>query len=465
MENPDQILTAAQMRAAEDVVVASGTPIDELMQRAGRGAAEWVWRVAGQRAVTVLCGPGNNGGDGYVIAEALRERGIDVAVVSAAPPRTSAARQAQWLWQGETLDPDTPRRGEVLVDCLYGSGLTRALGTDDAALLKRLAARHHKVIAVDLPSGLASDSRAILGDDLPQADLTLALGAWKLAHWLMPASAALGTLRLVDIGIGNVAGAAQLLTRPQLAAPADDAHKYRRGLLAVVGGIMPGAALLAAIAAQHSGAGYVKLLAEAALAVPADLVAETGDLAKLLGDPRISALLVGPGLGRGEAARAGLLTALARDLPAVIDADALMMLEPGHLAGRKAPTIVTPHDGELVQLEHAFGCDGGGTKVARAAALAHAGNMIVVAKGPGTVIAAPDGAVIVSPPASSWLSVAGTGDVLAGTIASRLATGLAPIGAAGQGVWLHGEAARLAGPAFTALALAEALPRAVAAAL
>ena len=465
MPNPDQILAAAQMRAAEEALVAAGTSVDELMQRAGRGAAEWVWRIAGARAVTVLCGPGNNGGDGYVIAEAIRERGGDVMVIAAAPPKTAAARHARLLWQGETLDAAASRHGDVLVDCLYGSGLTRPLGAQDTALLCRLAARHHKLVAIDLPSGTDCDRGALFGERLPGADVTLALGAWKFAHWLMPASVRMGELRLVEIGVGNVTGAARLLARPQIDPPTADAHKYRRGLLAVVGGTMPGASLLACMAAQRSGAGYVKLLAEAAVMAPADLVVELGALTAQLADKRIAALLVGPGLGRSQTSHSRLRAALACDVPAVIDADALMLIGPGDVAGRRAPIIATPHEGELVQLERAFGCAAGGSKVARAVALAQASAMIIVAKGPDTVIAAPGGAVVVAPPAPSWLSVAGTGDVLAGTIASRLATGLEPIEAAGQGLWLHGEAARLAGPAFTAQTLAEALPRAIEAAL
>ena len=228
---------------------------------------------------------------------------------------------------------------------------------------------------------------------------------------------------------------------------------------------MPGASVLACMAAQRSGAGYVKLLAEAAVMAPADLVVELGALTAQLADKRIAALLVGPGLGRSQTSHSRLRAALACDVPAVIDADALMLIGPGDVAGRRAPIIATPHEGELVQLERAFGCAAGGSKVARAVALAQASAMIIVAKGPDTVIAAPGGAVVVAPPAPSWLSVAGTGDVLAGTIASRLATGLEPIEAAGQGLWLHGEAARLAGPAFTAQTLAEALSRAIGAAL
>lgn len=256
--NPDQILTVAQMRSGEEALIAAGTSVDHLMQLAGRGAAEWVWRLAGGRSVTVLTGPGNNGGDGWVIAEAIRERGGKVAVIAAVEPATPAAKNARALYRGEVLDPAAERYGlrpaqadrGVLVDCLFGSGLTRGLSAEHAALLSRLAASHDKRVAIDLPSGIDSDLGQPLSRDLPAYDLTIALGAWKRAHFLMPAASAMGALRLVEIGVGQVEGAAQAVARPGFAAPGADAHKYTRGLLAVVAGAMPGAALLSARAAQ-----------------------------------------------------------------------------------------------------------------------------------------------------------------------------------------------------------------------
>lgn len=460
----DQILTVAQMRAAEEALIEAGSSVDKLMQIAGRGAAEYVWRMAAHRKVTVLCGPGNNGGDGYVIAEAIREKGGAVAVVAATEPKTDAAKNARALFQGEVLGPDADPHGEVLVDCLFGSGLTRPLTDEHFALLSRLAKSHHHSIAIDVPSGVESDSGAMLNPGLPQFDLTVCLGAWKFAHFLMPASATMGAIRLVGIGCGAVEGAARAIGRPALAAPAADAHKYRRGLLGVVGGAMPGAALLAATAAQGAGAGYVKLLGAKRLAPP-DLPIENAPLGTALEDPRYAALLVGPGLGRIEASLERLTTALAAQRPTVLDADALVLLTPRLLAEHSAPLIATPHEGELAALEANFGCDGKGSKPGRAATLARASGMIVVAKGPDTIIAAPDGRMACAERASSWLSVAGTGDVLAGAIASRLATGLEPFEAACQGVWLHSEAARLAGPAFTAGALEKAIPEALAACL
>ena len=277
----------------------------------------------------------------------------------------------------------------------------------------------------------------------------------------MPAVATMGELRLINIGVQALAGAASAICQPRLSAPGADAHKYRRGLLAVIGGAMPGAALLAAQAAQGAGAGYVKLLGGGEIPVPADLVQNASPLDAALSDERISAILIGPGLGRDAAARGHLLCAIAAKKPIVLDADALALVA----AKQSGPSIATPHEGELKTLERAFDCDGIGSKPERALALAQASGMVIVAKGPDSVIAAPDGRIACAPRASSWLSVAGTGDVLAGTIASRLACGGEPFTAACEGVWLHGEAARLCPVPFTAGQLADTIPRAFAACL
>jgi hydroxyethylthiazole kinase-like uncharacterized protein yjeF len=464
-ERPEQILTVEQMRAAEQALIDAGSSVDILMQIAGRGAGEWVWRMAGHHRVTVLCGPGNNGGDGYVIAEGIREKGGKVSVIAATEAKSDAARNARKLYGGQVLGPDADIHGEVLVDCLFGSGLARPLTQEHFGLLTRLAARHRQRVAIDLPSGVQSDSGMLLNEDLPDYDLTIALGAWKFAHFMMPAAAKMGHLHLVGIGVETLEGAARCITRPRLAAPSADAHKYRRGLLAVVGGEMPGAALLACEAARGAGAGYVKLFAKHPPNAPSDLVVEAGHLSDVLTDHRNSAILAGPGLGRHADARVKLATALADPVPALLDADALVLLGARELFERTAPVVATPHDGELVALERAFGLDGAGTKVERAAALAQASGMVIVAKGPDTVIAAPDGRIACADRPTSWLSTAGTGDVLAGTIASRLAVGSEAFAAACEGVWLHGEAARLCRPAFGAGELARAIPDALAACL
>ncbi|MFM7348881.1 MAG: NAD(P)H-hydrate dehydratase [Erythrobacter sp.] len=459
-----QVLTAAQMRAAEQALFDAGMPVIDLMERAAGGAAEWIRRCAAGRAVTVLCGPGNNGGDGYVIARRLREAGNAVRLVAPVAPATESAREARRRWGGPVAEAGEGAAGDVFVDCLFGSGLARPLSDEHAALLQGLAAGHRFRVAVDLPSGVATDSGAVLNDSLPTFDLTLALGAWKFAHWSLPGRALMGQLRLVPIGIEAVEGAAQSVERPRIAVPDADSHKYRRGLLAILAGAMPGASLLAAASAQHAGAGYVKLLApHADPRNPPDAVTDSAPLDEALADSRIAAVLVGPGLGRDAAARETLEAALRHARTLVIDADALMLLAPTMLPEGK-PILATPHDGELEALCRSFGV-AGDTRRERALALAAASGMVVLAKGPDSIIAAPDGRCALGTPAPSWLSVAGTGDVLAGIAASRMATGRDAFDAACEALWLHGEAARRAGAAFTPSQLAQAVQGALAAAL
>ncbi|OYZ39939.1 MAG: NAD(P)H-hydrate dehydratase, partial [Novosphingobium sp. 16-62-11] len=298
-----------------------------------------------------------------------------------------------------------------------------------------------------------------LNEGLPDCSVTIALGAWKHAHFAMPACASMGALRLVDIGVSAVPGAARVLAKPALMAPAADSHKYRRGMLGILGGEMPGAALLAATAALRAGAGYVKLAAQAAQSgVPAELVV-TGDVDALFVDARMAALLVGPGLGRFDAASQVLAKALHAGKPCVIDADALVLLRPEMVGD--APCVLTPHEGEMAALERSFGLSGKGLRRDRALTLAAKSGAVVVFKGPDTVVAGPSGELVLAPRASSWLSVAGTGDVLAGTIASRLATDGQVLRAAEEGLWLHADAAMRCGAAFTAGELAHAVQAAL----
>lgn len=447
------VLTASELRAAEQRLIEAGIGVGELMRRAGTGAAEWIWRIAAGRSVTVLCGPGNNGGDGYVIAETLRRRGIDVTVVAPLPPQTDAAREACAGYKGPVTGQ---RSGSVFVDCLFGTGLSRPINDELQALLKKLMAMHDYGISVDLPSGVDSDSGRLLNAHPPRYDLTLALGAWKRAHWLMPGMAVMGERRLVDIGLDEPGHVTALSPRPQLHPPPADAHKYTRGLVAVIGGTMISAAVLASEAAMRAGAGYVKLLAGASHpAAPADLVMEHGEAAAGLRDERIAAVLVGPGLGRSDEAEKRLRTALASGHPLVLDADALVLLRRGDCAERDEPLVLTPHEGEVARLCAAFEV-GETCKVAQAEALAKATGAVVLAKGPDTILTDGD-RVRFFPPASSWLSMAGTGDVLAGIVASRLAVTGDPFRAAEEAVWLHGEAARQCGPALIAGLLARAV--------
>ncbi len=223
MPRAELILDAAQMRSAEQALIERGTSVDDLMERAGRGAAEWIWRASGGRRVTVVCGPGNNGGDGYVIAQALHERGAEVCVIAAYEARTEAASAARARYQGAVLDRAARPAGDVLVDCLFGTGIARQLGEDDRSLLDDLFRTHPFRVAVDLPSGLDADTGEEPVRFMAPWNLTIALGAWKPVHILSPARARLGQLRLVPLGLEPRPDLPHLLLKPRIAAPAQEA--------------------------------------------------------------------------------------------------------------------------------------------------------------------------------------------------------------------------------------------------
>ncbi|WP_414900380.1 NAD(P)H-hydrate dehydratase [Sphingomonas flavalba] len=450
------VLTAAETRAAEAAAIAAGTSVTALMDRAGRAVADLAWRIAGAHyPILILCGPGNNGGDGYVAARILGERGAPVTVAALADPTTDAARAARGGWSGPVVPLAAADPAFLVIDALFGTGLTRPLSAEVEAALA-IPARHR--IAVDVPSGVATDDGALLGA-VPRYTATLALGALKPAHLLQPAAGLCGRLFVADIGL-SASASVETVVRPVLAPPSPADHKYTRGLVAVVGGAMPGAARLAASAAAHAGAGYVLLLGAGGGGLPDAVVTRPADvLPEVVADRRLGALLVGPGLGADGAAP--LAAALRAAAPLVVDGDALRQVTPEALADRTAPTVLTPHDGEFAALFGALP----GSKIDRARAAAARADAVVIAKGADTVIAAPDGRVRVADGASPWLSTAGTGDVLAGIVAAQLARGLAPLAAAETAVWLHGEAARRAGPAFVADALVARLPAALGAAL
>lgn len=452
------ILTAAGMQAAEAHAMASGETVGTLMERAGEAVAEEVWRFGGGRPVLVLCGPGNNGGDGYVAARRLAKRGIVVRVAALGEPGTDAARSARRAWDGhvETLDDAVP--APILVDAIFGTGLSRALAGPVAESLLRIKAGSRFVIAVDVPSGVGSDDGAELG--AVPADLTLALGALKPAHLLQPAARLCGTVKVADIG-APTASATSVLVKPHISVPGPDSHKYRRGLVGIMGGQMPGATALSAQAAMHL-AGYVLVSGMCGCILPNAIVHR--EWGRIAADDRVGALLAGPGLGRDGEARARLDLALQAGHPLVLDADALMLLKPEDfraLREQSTPLILTPHAGEFAAL---FG-EMAGSKIDRARAAAERAGAVVIFKGADTVIAAPDGRVRVAALATGWLASAGTGDVLAGLVAACLSGGIAPFEAASMAVWLHGEAARLAGPGLIADDLASHIPAALLACL
>jgi hydroxyethylthiazole kinase-like uncharacterized protein yjeF len=449
------ILTAAQMRSAEAEAVAAGTSAAQLMERAGAAAAEAIWRFAGPLPALILCGPGNNGGDGYVIARRLAERGAKVRVAALAEPASPDARSARAAWQGPVERIEEAGPEPLLIDALFGTGLSRPLDRPLSERLAALAGASRISVAIDLPSGVATDDGSLLSP-VPDFDLTVTFGALKPSHLLQPAARHMGRVVVADIGV-EAASRLRAVGRPKLlpAGPAD--NKFDRGYVAVQAGEMPGASALTAAAAARSGAGYVRLLADAPVtAVPNAIVQQP--FADVAEDDRLHVMVAGPGLGRSAAAKQRLDDLLARRAPLILDADALNLLgDAARLKARARDAILTPHAGEFARLFGAVGTD----RVAAARAAAAKSGAVVVLKGADTVIAAPDGeAAIACPP--HWLATAGTGDVLAGVIAATYAHGLAAFPAACAGVWLHSRAAELAGSPLIADDLLDRLPAAYA---
>lgn len=445
------ILTAEEMRAAEQRVIDDGTPVETLMERAGTAAAEAIWRFAGPLPTLVLCGPGNNGGDGYVIARELGGRGVAVRVAALAEPGSGAAKDARERWQGSVEPLSDAKGAPLLVDALFGTGLTRPMDERTSAALVRLAGEAAVSVAIDLPSGVASDDGRILSA-VPDYDLTVSFATRKPSHLLQPAARHMGRVAIADIGIDATSGL-RLIERPRLRTPGPDDHKYSRGLVTVVAGDMPGASALAAAAAQRAGAGAVRLQARAFVSgVPAAVVQKPGDPLDRLDDQRIGALLLGPGLVGPEGMML-LKAALGCGHPLVLDAGALNLLSGDGLPPLE-DAILTPHEGEFARLFGALP----GSKVDQTREAARRSGAVVVFKGPDTVVAAPDGRAAIAPPATPWLASAGTGDVLSGIIAAMRAQKRDAFEAACVGVWLHGRAGKLAGVGLIADDLITQLP-------
>ncbi|WP_426164310.1 NAD(P)H-hydrate dehydratase [Sandarakinorhabdus sp. DWP1-3-1] len=427
--------TPGEMRAAEQRAIADGTPALVLMERAAAAAALATRRYAPRREVLVLCGPGNNGGDGYGVALLLQAAGVMVRVAASGPPRSqpAATMAARWTGPIEALASAAP--APVIVDALYGTGVARPLDDETQATLDRLRCAGAAVVALDIPSGVDGATGAMLGRPLP-ADLTVAFGAMKRGHAIGAGRLLSGRVVIADIGIA-VPSSTVLVQQATLALPADT-HKYQRGAVLVIRGTAPGAARLAALAALRAGAGLVTLVGPDA-GVPADAIMQRDDAAglALLADPRTGAIAIGPGLADDQRSRDWLLQALAGEAPVVIDAGALGLAgDPARFAAGRVSLVLTPHEGEFTRLFGPPGSD----RIAAVQAAANVADAVVLLKGAETIIAAPDGRVAVNTHAAPWLATAGSGDVLTGIIAALLASGLSPFDAATTGAWLHGDA-------------------------
>jgi NAD(P)H-hydrate epimerase len=479
------VVTAAEMRALDRWTIEHGTPGDVLMERAGAGAT----RVLRERlraprgAVVVVCGRGNNGGDGFVVACHLRRSRVPVEVWLAARPdevQGDAARMlARWrrlrgvvheLTGGGHIEALARRLGGAgaVVDAIFGTGLNAPVGGVAAGAIEAINACGAPVLALDLPSGLSADTGMPLGVAV-RATVTATFGYPKVGQLVYPGVAHTGLLAVVDIGIPpealvDVRPRVSLLERQEvgrlLAPRPRDAHKGDFGHVLVVAGSRgkTGAALLAAQAAGRAGAGLVTLAVPATLqpvleshvreAMTAALP-DAGDGAAALDGPALDELLAGrgavvcgPGLGLAGPTRALVAHVVRRTrAPLVLDADGLNAVAGTDvLRARPGPTVVTPHPGEMARL---LGSDTARVQADRlgvARTFAHTENVIVVLKGARTIVASPDGGAAISPTGNPGMSTGGTGDVLAGLLGGLLAQGLAPFDAAVLGVFAHGAA-------------------------
>ena len=460
----NELLTPAEMGRADGLAIASGIPGTTLMARAGWAVARAARRFGPCRTL-VLCGPGNNGGDGYVAARLLDAAGWPVRVATLAPPRPgSDAALAASEWCGPTV-PFTPAeaaQAELVIDAVFGAGLARDV---DGLAADTLAAAR-RILAVDVPSGVDGATGAVRGR-AARAACTVTFFRRKPGHCLLPGRDLCGTIVLADIGLPasaldgirpqTMANSPALWRLPTLPP---STHKYARGYVSVLGGAaMTGAAQLAAAAARHGGAGMVTIVAPGHAAryghVPAGLIVNDEPLEGLLDDARRTTWVCGPGLGQ-DAARATLPRLLAAGRQVVADADALGA-HAGHPEALRGAAVLTPHEGEFAKL---FGPSGQDRLQAARAAARHVG-AVVLLKGSDTVIAAPDGRAAINGTGTPALATAGAGDVLSGLIAALLAGGMAAWEAACAGAWLHGRAGEMLGIGL----VAEDLPVAVARAM
>ena len=471
------LLDVRQMGEADRLTMAAGTPATELMENAGKAVAREIGRRWPARPVAVLCGPGNNGGDGFVAARHLAEAGwpVRIALLGPRDHLTGEARHHAERWRGavEPLTPAVLDRAELVVDAIFGAGLSRALEGPAADTLTAAARRGLPIVAIDVPSGLMGDTGEALG--AAAAVLTVTFFRKKPGHLLLPGRLLCGEVVVADIGIPpsvldqivpdtfeNDPG----LWVADLPRPHDGGNKYTRGHALIFGGYpMTGAARMAARATARAGAGLttiavpeiaLPIYAAALTSIMVHPLAAPEDFDHLLGDRRFSGFLIGPGAGAGAETRTRALAMLGTGRPTLLDADAITAFQDDPSSLDRAivgPCVLTPHDGEFHRL-----FDPSGDKLTRTRAAAHRSGAFIVLKGSDTVIAAPDGRAIINANAPPTLATAGAGDVLSGIVLGLLAQGMEPFLAAAAAVWLHGAAAVAFGPGLIAEDLPDLLP-------
>ena len=472
------LLTVDEMYRADRSAAAAGIPSLDLMEAAGAAVAAEIIRRWSSRPVAVLCGPGNNGGDGFVIARHLASAGwlVRLALLGERNSLRGDAASNARRWTGPVEPPDSRclDGAGLVVDALFGAGLGRPLDGAARDLVRAIELRTIPCVGVDVPSGVHGDSGAVLGA-APHCVLTVTFFRRKPGHLLLPGRERCGEVVVADIGIpasvlDDIQPAAFAnhpdIWRAGLPRPGAGDNKFRRGHAVIWGGSqMTGAARLAARAARRVGAGLLTIAAHPdvfaiyAGDTPGNLimpVVDAADFRDILADERRNAVLVGPGAGVNEETRQRALAALEAEKACVLDADALTVFrdDPSELFDAiGAACVMTPHEGEFARI---FAAEG--DKPARARAAAAESGAVVLLKGADTVIAAPDGRVAINANAPPELATAGSGDVLAGLILGLLTQGMDPFMAASAGAWMHGAAAAAFGPGLIAEDLPEQLP-------
>jgi hydroxyethylthiazole kinase-like uncharacterized protein yjeF len=474
MAPPHEILTVAEMTAADRAAVAGGTPGQVLMERAGTAVADAVAQRFTPGRTLVLAGPGNNGGDAYVAARVLKAKGWDVRVEALAPPRTDDAIAAAARWDG----PTAPLAGdfgdaELVIVGLFGAGLDRPL-TGEALRLARASERiKGRMVAIDLPSGLSGDTARPVGDAAFHAALTVTFHRRKLGHVLQPGRDFCGEVVVADIGLG-AAVVSLFENTPELWLakfpwPATTAYKHSRGRLIVVSGEAwrTGAARLAARGALRIGAGLVTVLSppdaleinaahlEAVMLAPFETEQELEEAAGAA-----EAAVIGPAAGINDSTLANVLALARTGAALIIDADALTVFrdDPEELfTALDRDDVLTPHPGEFERVFPRL-LKSAPNKVEAAREAARRAGAVVLVKGADTVIAAPDGRAAVSLNGSPWLATAGSGDVLAGFIGGLVAQGMDSFEAACAGVWIHAECGAAFGPGLISEDLPDLTP-------
>lgn len=457
------LLTPATMARVDQAAIQAGTAGIVLMENAGRAVVREIRRRFPPSRTLVLCGPGNNGGDGWVVARRLREQGWPVRVASLVPRERlqgdAALAAARWPGPVEPFAGLDPGSAELVVDAIFGAGLARDVTGDAAAVIDTVTARGLPVVAVDMPSGIDGATGEVRGT-APRACLTVTFVRAKPGHWLLPGRRYRGELVVADIGIADrfVQEQDEGLRRNHprlwshlLPRRGPESHKYHFGHLFVVGGprATTGAARLAAVAGLRAGAGLVSVLCEHdALDIYAAHLttvmtkpfADLGEFRDRIADRRITAFVHGPGAGMRAATKERTLALLATGRPTLLDADALTVFADDRatlFAHLHRECVLTPHDGEYARLfAHT------GSRLQRARAAARECGAVVLLKGGDTVVAAADGRAVVLGDPPPALATAGTGDVLAGIIGGLLAQGVPSFEAAAAGAWIHAEAAR-----------------------